>query len=225
MKICSTPKRVHCRGENLKPIYDISLPVYPGMPVYKNKPEKQPEFQVVSDFATGSAHETRVHLDVHTGTHVDAPLHMLPDGATTESLTLERLVRTCKVIDLTHVEGAITAQHLLECGDISRGDFLLLKTRNSNDTVFNPEFVYLAEDGARVLADAGVVGVGIDALGIERNQPGHPTHKALFAEGVVIVEGLNLSQVPAGAYLLIAAPLKLIGLDAAPARVLLMDLA
>lgn len=229
-------------------IYDITLPIYEGMPVYKNKPEKQPEFEIVSNFPTASARETRIHLDVHTGTHVDAPLHMVPDGATTESIQLEKLVRRCKVLDLTHLDEAIGRSDLesvsrgtpgssnaseppglsgVQLGSqspgICEGDFLLFKTRNSEDTAFNPAFVYLAEDGAKYLAELGIAGVGIDALGIERSQPGHPTHKALFGVGAVIMEGLQLREVPAGSYLMVAAPLRLIGLDAAPARVILIE--
>jgi arylformamidase len=203
-------------------IHDISLPIFEGMPVYKNKPEKQPSFEVVSNFPTATSRETRVHLDVHTGTHVDAPLHMMPNGETTDSLHLERLVRSCMVLDLTGVQGGISDQDL-RVHSIVADDFLLFKTRNSNDRTFNPEFIYLAQDGAEYLAELGIAGVGIDALGIERSQPGHPTHKSLFQAGAVIIEGLQLSNVEPGHYLMVAAPLRLQGLDAAPARVLLIE--
>jgi arylformamidase len=145
---------------------------------------------------------------------------------------LEQLVRHCKVLDLTHVNEAIGRADL-ECissgmpgsksPGIVAGDFLLFKTKNSNDQAFNPAFVYLAEEGAKYLAELGIAGVGIDALGVERSQPGHPTHKALFGAGAVIIEGLQLREVPVGSYLMVAAPLRLIGLDAAPARVLLIE--
>ncbi|GMA49633.1 cyclase [Alicyclobacillus contaminans] len=202
-------------------VYDISMPIYEGMPVYKNKPEKQPSFTITSDFSHGSVRETRVALDVHCGTHVDAPLHMVENGATIDTIALNELVRPCRVVDLTHVVDGITAQDL-ESLSISAGDFLLFKTKNSWDTTFNPEFIYLKEDGARFLAERRVAGVGIDALGIERSQPGHPTHKALFACGAIVIEGLRLADVPAGQYLMVAAPIALQGLDAAPARVLLL---
>jgi arylformamidase len=205
----------------LKAIYDVSMPIYEGMPVYKNKPEKQPSFQITSDFTTGSVRETRVSLDVHTGTHVDAPLHMVPNGSTIDTMALERLVRPCRVVDLTHVTDGISRADL-EALDIQEGEFLLFKTKNSEDQAFNPDFVFLNEDGARYLAEKRVAGVGIDALGVERGQPGHPTHKALFEANVVIIEGLRLAHVPAGEYFMVAAPLALQGLDAAPARVLLI---
>jgi arylformamidase len=111
----------------------------------------------------------------------------------------------------------------LEKFDIRSGDFVLLKTRNSDHDGFDFEFVYLAEDGARYLAERNVAGVGIDALGIERSQPGHPTHKTLFGAGVVIIEGLRLKEVREGSYFMVAAPIKLMETEAAPARVLLLE--
>ncbi|MCL6517262.1 cyclase family protein [Alicyclobacillus sp.] len=204
-------------------VIDISAPIYEGMPVYKNKPEKQPRFQVTSDFTTGSAHETRVSLDAHTGTHVDAPLHMIPGGPTLETIPVTRWLGPCRVIHLPAVEGGIT-QADLEPHGIRAGEFILLKTRNSDVEGFDPAFVYLAEDGARHMAETGVRGVGIDALGIERAQPGHETHRLLFEQGIVILEGLRLAGVEPKSYWLVAAPLRLVGSDAGPARALLLDL-
>ena len=202
-------------------VYDVTMPITLDMPVYKNKPEKRPEFVITSDHADKGVRESRIALDVHTGTHIDAPLHMIAEGATIESIQVTDLMGVCKVLDLTHVENAISQTHLQPLG-IQAGDFVLLKTRNSSDSVFNPEFVFLDEDGARYLAGLNVKGVGIDALGVERSQPTHPTHKALFGAGVIVIEGLRLADVPPGTYQLIALPLSLIGLDASPARVVLI---
>lgn len=205
--------------EHMTKMYDISVPIFVGMPVYKNKEEKQPAFETVhNDYVT----ETRLHLDAHTGTHVDAPLHMVTDGDTFESISLDDLIGSCKVFDLTNVEDRITAKHI-ETLNIEENDFVLFKTKNSFDETFNFEFIFVAEDAAKVLADKKVRGVGVDALGVERSQPGHPTHKTLFNHDVIVIEGLQLKEVPAGNYFMVAAPLKLIGIDAAPARVLLFD--
>jgi arylformamidase len=203
-------------------IYDVSAPVFPGMAVYKNKPEKQPNFETTSNGKQSGVHETRVHMDVHTGTHVDAPLHMLEDGATIDSIPLQRLIGACRVIELLHVNGGIGRADL-EPHHIQAGEFLFLKTKNSFDEAFNPEFTFVAEDGADYLAALGVAGVAIDGLGIERSQPGHPTHKALFARDVVIIEGVRLADVPAGSYQFFALPVRLIGLDASPARIVLIE--
>ncbi|RXT15227.1 cyclase family protein [Ammoniphilus sp. CFH 90114] len=200
-------------------IYDVSMAIHEGMTVYKNKPEKQPAFETVQN---NYVSETRVSLDVHTGTHVDAPLHMVVSGETMESISLEDLVGPCRVLDLSHVKDGITADDLAPF-DIQEGEFLLLKTANSLDTAFNPDFIYVKEDAAKLLAYKRVKGVGIDALGIERSQPGHPTHKCLFGAKIIIIEGLRLQDVPAGKYFMMAAPIKLIGTDAAPARVVLVE--
>jgi arylformamidase len=200
-------------------IYDVTMPIFSGMPVYKNKPEKQPSFERVQ---SGYVSESRVRLDVHTGTHVDAPLHMVENGQTLDTIALERLVGSCRVVDLTEVTDGITREDL-ENIDIQQGEFLLFKTKNSFDEAFNLEFIYVKEDAARFLAEKAVRGVGIDSLGIERSQPGHPTHKTLFENDIVIIEGLRLRHVPEGNYFMVAAPLHLTGTDAAPARVLLFE--
>ena len=201
-------------------VYDVSSPIFTGMPVYKNKPEKQPKQTTNTN---GYVTETRLELDVHTGTHVDAPLHMVVDGETIETLPLDKLVGPCKVFDLTAVEDRITVKDI-EGLDIQKDDFLLFKTKNSFDEEFNFDFVFVAEDAAAYLAEIGVSGVGVDALGIERSQEGHPTHKTLFTNGVIIIEGLRLKDIAEGEYIMCAAPLKLSGVDASPARIVLMDM-
>ncbi|WP_137789553.1 cyclase family protein [Bacillus sp. E(2018)] len=200
-------------------IYDVSLPIFDGMPVYKNKPEKQPTFNTAQN---GHVTETRISMDVHTGTHVDAPLHMVPGGDTIETLPIEQLVRKAKVIDLTGSTGFISAEDLAD-KDIQKDDFILFKTKNSWDTEFNFEFIYVNSDAAKVLAEIGIAGVGIDALGVERAQENHPTHKQLFQNNIIIIEGLQLKEVPEGEYLMVAAPLKIRGLDASPARIVLIE--
>jgi arylformamidase len=200
-------------------MYDVTAPIFEGMPVYKNKPEKQPKFSTVTnDYVT----ESRVDMDVHTGTHIDAPLHMVKNGETFETISLEKLVGTCKVFDVTNVDDKISKNDIAHL-DIQENDFVLFKTKNSFDEAFNFEFIYVAEDAAQYLAEKKVRGVGIDALGVERSQPGHPTHKTLFGNNIIIIEGLRLKDVPEGQYFMVAAPLKLVGTDAAPARVLLFE--
>lgn len=200
-------------------VIDITAPIFEGMPVYKNKPEKQPQISTVTN-----AHvtESRICLDVHTGTHVDAPLHMMNEGKTIETLPIERLVRSVKVFDLTAVSEKITKQDV-EGFSIEADDFVLFKTKNSFDTEFNFEFIYVAQDAAKYLAEIGISGVGIDALGIERAQEGHPTHRALMGKDIIIIEGIQLKEVETGDYFMVAAPLKLQGVDAAPARILLLE--
>lgn len=200
-------------------IIDISTPIFNGMTVYKDKSEKQPRFHREGH---GEVTETRLEINVHTGTHIDAPRHMLADGETFESIPIEKLVGPAKVLDMRDVEDAIGKKDL-ERYEVTEGDFILLKTRNSYEEKFNFEFIYLNEEGARFLAEKGISGVGIDSLGVERSQPEHATHKALFGAGIIIIEGLRLKEASAKTYHMVAAPLKLIGTDGSPARVLLFE--
>lgn len=203
----------------MKKVFDVSLPIYEGMLVYKNKVEKQPQFKTVTN---GYVTESILQLDAHTGTHIDAPFHMFPEGKTFETIDINKLVGPATVFDLTKVEDGITIDDLKDL-NIRKEDFVLFKTKNSFDTEFNFNFIYLAESGAKFLVDKGVRGVGMDALGVERAQEGHPTHKTLFSSGIIVIEGLNLKAVTAGEYFMVAAPLKLRGTEAAPARVLLFQ--
>lgn len=203
-------------------IYDVSMPIYEGMPVYKMKPEKQPQIRNVQNFDTATAYESRIDMDMHCGTHVDAPLHMVPGGGTMKEWPMEQLTGPCRVLDLTRVEAGISRADL-ETYALEKNEFVVLKTRNSLSEEWDPDFAYLAEDGARYLAEIGVRGVAIDALGIERAQAGHPTHKTLFAAGIVIYEGLRLAEVAEGRYFFVGAPLKILETEAAPARVLLIE--
>ena len=200
-------------------MHDVTGATYEGMTVYKNKPEKQPKLNTITN---GYVTETRLDFDVHTGTHIDAPLHMVTDGDTFETIPLDNLVGQCKVFDLTEVENGVSKADL-EGFDIQKGDFVLLKTKNSFEETFNFNFIFLAQDGAEYLSEVGIRGVGIDSLGIERSQDGHPTHKTLFANNIIIIEGLRLKEIEQGQYFMVAAPLKLMGTDASPARVLLFE--
>jgi arylformamidase len=203
-------------------VYDISMTIASNMPVYKGKTAKRPVFTLDSDFRTGSVYETRLTMNLHTGTHLDAPLHIDPEGESLDGLTLRQVIGRCQVVDFPQVQAGITQKDLLE-KNIMEDGFVLLKTRNSYEAILESDFVYLDQTGAEYLANKRVRGVGIDALGIERNQPGHPTHRLLLGAGIVILEGLRLSKVPEGHYLLVAAPVRMSGVEAAPVRALLFE--
>lgn len=202
-------------------IYDISMTIEEGMQVWKNYEAKKPGISNVQNHDQGKPHESLLTMNVHTGTHVDAPLHMLAGGETIETIPLERLVGPARVLDLTHVKECITKEDLVPF-NIQKGERLLFKTSSSYSEQFLMNFVYLREDGARYLADIGVAIAATDALGIERAQEQYQTHRTLMRAGVVIVEGLRLKDVEPGSYWLVIAPLKLTGIDAAPARALLI---
>lgn len=202
--------------------YDVSMVISPEMQVYKNKDDKKPVFEIASDFSDGPSHETKVSLNLHTGTHMDFPLHMLKEGQTSSALVLDRLIRTVKVYDMTHLQDGIERSDILNL-DIQKNDFILFKTRNSYEDTFNFNFIYLKESAANHLAKIGINGVGIDALGVERDQKEHPTHKILFNRDIYIIEGLRLKDVKQGTYMMYALPIKMPKTDALLLSVILVD--
>ena len=202
-------------------LIDISMEISGGMPVYKGRDAKRPVLTVDADFSTGSVYESRLQMNLHTGTHIDSPLHMIPGGDVIGLFKPERLICSCKALDFSHVEDKITRSELENKG-IGQGDFVLLKTKNSYLDILEGDYVYLDETGADYLREKGAGGVGIDALSIERGCPDHKTHKILFSADILILEGLRLASVEEGEYFLMAAPLKIAGVEAAPVRAFLM---
>jgi arylformamidase len=208
------------------PIHDISLTISSEMPVWPGDPAVQIE-QVASIDSGAHANVSRLYAGVHTGTHVDAPHHFLNDGRTVESLPLEVLTGPCYVAQLPDDMDAISAEVLDRVPIPSETTRLLFGTRNSHfwakgETVFQKDFVAVTEDGARWLVGRGIQLVGVDYLSVAPFGESVPTHTALLQAGIVVVEGLNLSQVPRGFYELYCLPLKLRGSDGAPARAILI---
>ncbi|MGA0875376.1 MAG: cyclase family protein [Bacilli bacterium] len=198
---------------------DISLPIHPGMMVYKNKPEKQPTIAVQNRLNEGGSYESTITFNVHTGTHLDFPLHMMKNGGTSTGFLPETLICKVRMIDCK-MKDAIDADFLKK-QQLKRGEFILLKTLSSHSDRFLDAFPYLTADGAGYCVSKQLKGVGIDSLGIERNQPGHETHHALMNAGILILEGLRLAKVKPGVYDMIALPLSIPNMDALPVRALL----
>jgi len=199
---------------------DISWPITTKMTAYKNRGDNL-FFEETKTWSGDQARETSICMGLHTGTHVDAPSHMISSGKPTGLESV--IVGECQVLDLTDVQSAITVDDLLK--HELKADNILLKTSNSSlsDTApFNYNFVYLDHSGAAYLIERGIKAVGIDYLGIERDQPNHETHIALLHNGVRLIEGLRLAQAQAGVYNLFCFPLAIVGYDAAPARVVLL---
>lgn len=199
---------------------DISWPISSEITEYKNGTSV-----VFNQFQADNVRSSVITLGSHTGTHVDAPSHFISCGDSIDQVPLQNLIGECVVLDLAHISNAIT-QHDLEPfeAQITRDAIVLLKTKNSNLFETGPfctEFIYLDATGAAYLADKKVKAVGIDYLGIERNQPGHPTHKQLLESDIAIIEGLRLQNVIPGTYFFICLPIALQGLEAAPARAIL----
>lgn len=207
-------------------IYDISLTLTPGMPIWPGDPPLIVER--VSKMEDGAVNNvTHVSMCVHIGTHVDAPFHFLGGSApSVEKLALKTLTGRVYVLALPDAD-LITAS-VLEKADIPpRTRRLIFKTRNSalwaNPLhAFKTDFVALSVDAAQFLVERGVKLVGVDYLSVSPFNDPVPTHKVLLQAGVVVIEGLDMSQVSQGRYSLYCLPLKLAGSDGAPARAILI---
>jgi arylformamidase len=206
-------------------IIDISWPLSEKTTGYKNK--KTVVFEPLKIFERDGARESALWLTTHSGTHVDAPTHMLKDGKTIDQLSLEMFCGPCVVLELMLVQEKITHAWLADQEtQIKEGDIVIFKTTNSMQEPtdpFMPNFVYLDLSGAEYLASKKIKAVGVDYLGIERNQPGHLTHHELLTHNIGIIEGLRLGHVEPGRYTFICLPLSVIGLDGAPARAVLIS--
>jgi arylformamidase len=206
-------------------IYDISVPVGPGMLHYGRQPEKT----MVESMADGDPGDvSRWLIGSHTGTHLDAPAHFVTGGDTIELLPVDRFVGPARVLDLTHVDGdEIRADDLLAAG-LRDDERVLLKTRNSTGALqekTKTTWVGLDAGAARLLVECGVRLVGIDFLTIDSpaGEADWPVHNILCLAGVIILEVIDLSDVPGGTYLLAALPVPLVGSEAAFSRAVLID--
>lgn len=202
-------------------IYDISMEISEEMAVYKNMPEKKPKLAATRTLDEG-ANESRLSIDLHSGSHVDAPYHILQDGKTIEKISIDRFMGTAVVLDFTKIKNQITEKHF-KTAKIQKNDIVLLKTKNKLEKTFNPNFAYLEKSGAEYLASKKIKAAGIDSLGIERGQPNHETHKTLLKKGIPIFEGLDLSKVKEGRYFFHGLPLRIKNGDASPVRAVLVE--
>jgi arylformamidase len=203
-------------------LLDVTIPIRNGMPVYDDNPGVC--LERARSIAEGDVvNISRLDLGVHTGTHVDAPVHFIEGGEGVEAIEPELLIGEAYVVDATSLDAAITGE-ALESLDLPDGaERLLFKTPNSRlwdlDT-FTRDFIRFLESGAVALLERGVRLVGIDYLSIGDEA----AHRVFLGNGIVPLEGLDLRLVDPGRYRLYCLPLNLVGSDGAPARVLLEPL-
>ena len=207
-------------------ILDISVGLHKNIPVWPGESHFFWESTASIDAGDG-VNVSRISCGVHTGTHVDAPRHVLTQGPTVERLALEALVGPTYVVEIMDRE-EITARDL-EALCLGEGvERLLVRTRNSRlweegVATFQKDFVALTAEAAEWVVDAGIKLIGVDYLSVQRFRDPEPTtHRILLEAGTVIVEGLDLSNVAAGRYELVCLPLKLVGAEGAPARAILI---
>lgn len=176
----------------------VSPPIHPGMAVYKNLDEKRPRFENTRNFASHGMVEHTLHLPLHTGAHVDYPLHAVVGGKCSSDYQRFPLRFTATVLDLS--QGPLTAIGLAQVRDLDLAgvEAVFFKTRSQPLATFDPLFPWLDAEAAGWLAERPLLFAGIDQPGIERNQPGHPTHIRLLERDILIIEGLDLSRIAGG---------------------------
>jgi arylformamidase len=185
------------------------------------------KFDFLKDMRRGDALTlSAFSLGAHSGTHIDAPMHFVRDGAPIDQVPLEPLIGPARVIDIPDAVQSINVAELNR--HRWRGaERVLFRTRSSQrgwmrSPTFHKDFAYIAPDAARLLADAGVKLVGIDYISAEQfGAPAPLTHRTLLGKGIPIVEGLSLERITAGDYDLVVLPMKVGGHEAAPARAIL----
>lgn len=204
-------------------VIDISRALTPAVAVW---PGDQPfEHTWTARIEHGSTvNLSAIQLSIHTGTHADAPLHFLDDGAPIDLIPLLQFIGSCLVIDAENTE-AITPE-LVAANDRQRVPRLLFKTRHSQvaDTRWDPHLVPFLPAAIDRMGAQGVVLVGTDAPSVDPvDSKTLDAHKALARNGIVNLENLSLKDVEPGRYRLVALPLKLSGVDAAPVRAVLLQ--
>jgi arylformamidase len=206
---------------------DISMPLRSAILRWPTDPAV--EITRLSDIAQGDeVTVSHLSMTVHTGTHIDAPLHYVDAGEGIDAMSLSATIGPVRIIQIDDPR-AIHADEL-EHHDIRHGERLLFRTRNSErdwskDSEFDEDYVFIAPDAARYLASIGIRLVGIDYLSIGGyHEGGAETHQILLGAGVYALEGLLLTHVEAGEYELVCLPLKIIDADGAPARAVVRPL-
>jgi len=204
-------------------IHDISIAVTSDMVSWDDGPG--PVIDRYLRIEDGDmVNNSRALLDLHAGTHVDAPYHFLAAGGRIDSVDLGRLCGPCYV---AQTEAAVIDASVLESMQLPHVDRILFKTTNAGlyaRRAFARDYVALDLSGAEWLVRRGVTAVGIDYLSIERfaGMDGS-VHRALLANDVAILEAIDLVNVPAGHYFLVALPIKIAGAEAAPVRAVLLE--
>ncbi|MEM3385693.1 MAG: cyclase family protein [Nitrososphaeria archaeon] len=205
-------------------ILDLSITVFPGMHQYEGEPPII--FESFTTIKSTGANSTKINLSVHTGTHIDSPKHRIEEGKSVDEIPLTKLIGNAIVLDFSQKpSNTLISDVDLKKYDklIKEGDIILFYTGTTELWYTNlpPRDVYLDESGAKWLVDKKINCVGIDSLTIESPLTKGIVHKILLSNEIIILEGLSsdIKKLVGKSILLVCAPIKLKGLDGAPARV------
>ena len=208
------------------PLIDLTVPLREGMPVWPG--DSAPRISYQRSFEAGDKNNvSSVAMGLHTGTHMDAPKHFIPGAGGMETLPLDTIIGPARVIEIENPD-RVEAEEL-RGKNIGGATRVLIKTRNSGarwwEKPFDPDFCHMTEEAARVLLGAGMQLLGVDCLSVDGYAAdASPVHNLLLPAGVVLLEGLNLSDAPPGDYELFALPALFEDRDGAPARAVLRAL-
>ncbi|MCB0704351.1 MAG: cyclase family protein [Saprospiraceae bacterium] len=205
-------------------LIDISNPLHPDLPVWPGSHGIHIH-RILDQEKGDAATVSRLDIDIHSGTHIDAPLHFVKNGATTEEIPLDKLNGPCRVADLRGIP-IITHRHLEALRLPSNTRKLLLKTDNSEKWTdlrhtFDKDYAAISQEAAQWVVDQGIELIGIDYHSIQRFSDPIDTHVTLLKNKVVILEGLNLKSIQSGPYRLWCLPVRILGVEGAPARAVL----
>lgn len=205
---------------------DISVPLRDGMVHWPDNPPVRIERTMAIERGD-LCNVSKMSMGVHTGTHMDAPVHWIPGGSGIDTMPLDATIGPTRVLAI-HDDVSIKPEELRPY-NIQRGERVLFKTRNSErcwgTDSFVEDFVFVSQEAARYLTEIGVRTIGVDYLSVGGySVDGPETHRALLEAGIWIIEGLNLASVEPGSYELICLPLRMAGADGAPARALVRSL-
>lgn len=206
-------------------VIDVTAPLSPTMAVWPG--DATFELEPTSRISRGApCNVSRVSCSSHAGTHVDAPWHFEDDGARLDDIPAERWIGRCWVVETRGEDNHITAEDLKQAKIPDGVVRLIIRTRDQLlpvDAPFDTEYRALTPDAARWLVDRRLDLIGIDTPSVEPfDDDAHLVHHTLLGAGVLIVEGLELSAVEPGPYIMVCLPLRLVDADGSPARALLI---
>jgi len=209
-------------------IWDITISLQKGMPAFPGD-EEVFQWNHLLKVENGDPYSIKkIEMLTHAGTHIDVPSHFIPNGKNLESIDISKLIGIADVFQIKNTE-KITLDEIKDY-HIEPNSIVLFKTVNSNlwksTNKFYKKYVYLTPEAAQFLVEKKIKCVGIDYLSIESFEETSTisTHVILLSNDVIIIEGLDLSEIKPGRYRLICLPLKMVGVDGSPVRAILEEL-
>lgn len=203
---------------------DITLSIDGRLVLYPGDPP--PAVHRLSSIAEGAAlTASSLELGCHVGTHVDAPLHFLRDGASLDELSLDHFHGPAHVVDMCGRD-AITAADVASIR-VPTATHILFKTKNSQllkQRSFRKDYCYVTPEATEGLLALDPLSIGIDYYSLDPPEgDSFSSHLAVARRGLPVFVCLNLADVEPGEYRLSAFPLKVPGLEASPVRALLFS--